>query len=114
MGDSFPLPCGRHHFFPRRSFNAALSSMASARSRFSRVFSSSSVLSRLASETSMPPYLAFQGNKLWGDGWVWSWFDKGNPLKTTSTDYKVDCHSCHVPAQATEWVYVQGYPALKQ
>jgi hypothetical protein len=45
---------------------------------------------------------------------VWSWFDKGNPLKTTSTDYKVDCHSCHVPAQATEWVYVSGYPLLKK
>ena len=29
-----------HHFFPRRSFKAALSSMASAKSRFSRVFSS--------------------------------------------------------------------------
>jgi len=54
------------------------------------------------------------GNKLWGDGWVWSWFDKGNPLKTTSTDYKVDCHSCHVPAQATEWVYVNGYLPLKR
>jgi len=59
MGDSFPLPRGRHHFFPNRSFNAALSSMASASSRFSRVFSSSSVFSRLASETSSPPNLAF-------------------------------------------------------
>lgn len=38
------------------------------------------------------------GNKLWGDGWDWSWFDKGNPLKTTSTDYKVDCQPCHAPA----------------
>src|ERR1700694_1561466 len=41
--DSFPLRRGRHHFFPKRSFNAALSSMASASSRFSRVFSSPSV-----------------------------------------------------------------------
>jgi hypothetical protein len=31
MGDSFPLPRGRHHFFPNRSFSAALSSMASAK-----------------------------------------------------------------------------------
>jgi hypothetical protein len=53
------------------------------------------------------------GNKLWGDGWGWSWFDAGNPTKTTSTDYKNDCQSCHVPAQATDWIYVQGYPALK-
>src|SRR5215472_18084496 len=30
------------------------------------------------------------GNRLWGDGWGWSWFDATNPLKTTSTDYKVN------------------------
>ena len=40
-GRQLPLGRGRHHFFPKRSFSAALSSMASARSRFSRVFSSS-------------------------------------------------------------------------
>jgi hypothetical protein len=53
------------------------------------------------------------GNKLWGDGWGWSWFDAGNPTKTTSTDYKVNCLGCHVPAQATQWIYVNGYPPLK-
>jgi len=52
-------------------------------------------------------------NKLWGDGWAWSWFDAGNPLKTTSTDYKKDCLACHVPAKSTDWIYVQGYPPLK-
>src|SRR5262245_47647502 len=41
------------------------------------------------------------GNKLWGDGWGWSWFDQGNPLKTISADYKVDCQPCHLPAQAS-------------
>jgi hypothetical protein len=45
MRDSFPLGRGRHHFFPNRSFSVALSSMASASSRFSRVFSSSNVFS---------------------------------------------------------------------
>ncbi|MEY9389581.1 hypothetical protein ABIF65_007821 [Bradyrhizobium japonicum] len=59
MGDSFPLGRGRHHFFPTRSFKAALSSMASAKRRFSRVFSSSRVFSRLASDTSIPPNFAF-------------------------------------------------------
>ena len=54
------------------------------------------------------------GNKLWGDGWGWSWFDAGNPTTTTSTDYKADCRGCHVPAQATEWVYVNGYPPLRR
>ena len=53
-------------------------------------------------------------NKLWGDGWAWSWFDVGNPLKTTSTNYKTDCLSCHMPAQATDLVYVGGYPPLHQ
>ena len=53
------------------------------------------------------------GKPLWGDGWGWSWFDAGNPTKTTSTSYKKDCLSCHVPAQATDWIYTSGYPALK-
>ena len=52
-------------------------------------------------------------NALWGDGWAWSWFDADNSLKTTSTNYKVECLPCHVPARATDWVYVQGYPPLE-
>jgi hypothetical protein len=43
-----------------RCARAALSSMAaSASSRFSRVFSSSSIFNRSASETSIPPNFAF-------------------------------------------------------
>jgi hypothetical protein len=57
---------------------------------------------------------AHPGNKLWGDGWGWSWFDAGKPLKTTSTDYKADCLSCHVPAQNTDWIYIQGYTPLRR
>lgn len=53
------------------------------------------------------------GNKLWGDGWGWSWFDASDPSKTTSTDYKTNCISCHIPARGSEWVYVGGYPALR-
>jgi hypothetical protein len=53
-------------------------------------------------------------NKLWGNGWGWSWFDAADPSKTTSTDYRINCLSCHVPAQASDWVYVGGYPRLKQ
>ena len=53
------------------------------------------------------------GNVLWGDGWGWSWFDAGNPTNTTSTNCRTDCLSCHVPAQATDWVYTSGYPTLK-
>jgi hypothetical protein len=55
----------------------------------------------------------YPGNKLWGDGWGWSWFAAAKPSKTTSTDYKTDCLACHVPAQASDWVYVDGYPPLR-
>lgn len=44
----------------------------------------------------------YTGNKLWGDGWGWSWFDAANPSKTTSTDYKTDCQPCHVPARHSD------------
>jgi Cytochrome P460 len=54
------------------------------------------------------------GHPLWGDGWGWSWFDAAEPSRTTSTNYKINCRSCHVPAQASDWVYVDGYPALKR
>jgi len=56
----------------------------------------------------------FPGNKLWGDGWGWAWFDATDPQKTTSTDYKTDCQSCHVPAQASDWIYTHGYPPLNR
>jgi Cytochrome P460 len=55
----------------------------------------------------------YPGNKLWGDGWGWSWFDADNPSKTTSTDYKANCLACHVPARSTDLIYVGGYPPLK-
>jgi hypothetical protein len=56
----------------------------------------------------------FPGNKLWGDGWGWSWFDATDPRKTTSTDYKTDCQSCHMPARASDWIYAHGYPVLSR
>jgi hypothetical protein len=55
-----PMTHPRHHkFFPTRSLSAALSSIRSANSFFSRRFSSSGALSRRASETSSPPNFAF-------------------------------------------------------
>lgn len=53
------------------------------------------------------------GSKLWGDGWGWSWFDADNPSTTTTSDYRAACLGCHVPAQSSDWVYVDGYPPLK-
>ena len=55
----------------------------------------------------------YPSNALWGDGWGWSWFDADNSTKTTSTDYRLNCKSCHVPAHATDWIYVDGYPPLE-
>lgn len=57
---------------------------------------------------------SYPDNKLWGNGWGWAWFDVATPLKTTSTDFQSDCLSCHVPAQETDWIYVDGYPELKK
>ena len=54
-----------------------------------------------------------QGNALWGYGWRWALFKSDAPDKQVATSFKKDCRGCHVPAKATEWVYVQGYPVLK-
>ena len=68
----------------------------------------------------------YPGNNTWGDGWGWSWFDAASPstpsLKlpfpgggvATSTDYRENCKACHQPAQATDWIYADGYPPLKR
>ncbi|HEX7362049.1 MAG TPA: cytochrome P460 family protein [Bryobacteraceae bacterium] len=53
------------------------------------------------------------GNQLWGEGWIWSWFNAADPFKTTSTSFNANCKGCHLPARQTDWVYTQGYPILK-
>jgi hypothetical protein len=53
------------------------------------------------------------GNPLWGEGWGWSHFDVAAPTETTATDYQSDCKPCHIPAQATGYIYTQGYPVLR-
>jgi hypothetical protein len=55
----------------------------------------------------------YPGNPLWGDGWGWALFKPDAPDKQVATDFKKDCLGCHIPAKATDWVYVQGYPVLK-
>src|SRR3546814_19722487 len=64
MLDSLPLSGGPHQFFAATSFSTALSSMASASSRLSRAFFSSSPFSLRACDPSMPPYLAFHPYRL--------------------------------------------------
>ena len=34
------------------------------------------------------------------------------PDKQVTTDYKKDRLGCHIPAKATDWAYIQGYPVL--
>ena len=57
---------------------------------------------------------SYPGNKLWGDGWGWAWFDKSDSKKTTTVDYKSECQTCHIPAKGSEWIYVHGYPSLNR
>ena len=55
----------------------------------------------------------FKDNKLWGDGWGWALFKADKPTRTVSEDYKSDCLPCHQPAKKDDWVYLRGYPDLK-
>src|SRR5262249_32069578 len=59
MSDSLSLDGGRHHFFDKRAFGAALSSIESAKSFCSFAFSVSNAFSFRASETSIPPNFDF-------------------------------------------------------
>ena len=54
----------------------------------------------------------FPDNPLWGDGWGWALFKPDAPARNVATSYKTDCLGCHVPAKATDWVYVEAYPTL--
>jgi hypothetical protein len=65
-------------------------------------------------------------NAVWGDGWGWGWFDAANPntpsrnlptkdgIPKATFDYRQNCKPCHTPAEATEWLFVDGYPPLKR
>ena len=68
----------------------------------------------------------YPGNNLWGDGWGWSWFDAANPStpsldlplkggsRATTTDYRANCKPSHLPAQASDYIYVGGYQPLRR
>jgi len=55
----------------------------------------------------------FGEDPLWGQGWGWALFLADEPTKNAATDYRGDCLGCHAPAQASDWVYTEGYPALR-
>jgi cytochrome P460 len=54
----------------------------------------------------------FPNNPLWGNGWGWALVKSDSPGTQVATDFKKDCLGCHIPAQNTDWIYVQGYPVL--
>ena len=56
----------------------------------------------------------FPDNPIWGDGWGWALFEAKDPTKNTTTNYDRSCIGCHLPAEKTDWIYLQGYPALKK
>lgn len=55
----------------------------------------------------------YKDTKFWGDGWDWSLYKSDAPDKQVAVSYKHDCQGCHIPAQKTDRIYVQGYPVLK-
>lgn len=60
-----------------------------------------------------PDERRFGDHLLWGDGWGWAYFGPGATEDTSTGNYAQECKTCHIPAQATDWVFVQGYPVLK-
>ena len=56
----------------------------------------------------------YRGNASWGDGWGWALFKPGDKKNNVSSDYKVDCLTCHVPAKDTDWIYTEAYPVLSK
>ena len=52
------------------------------------------------------------GSPLWQEGWGWALFKADAPGKNVATSFAADCQGCHLPARATDWVYLDGYPRL--
>lgn len=55
----------------------------------------------------------FPDNPNWGEGWGWALIKTGGDLGNVSTDYKVDCLGCHIPAKNNDWIYTEAYPVLQ-
>ncbi|MDR5900788.1 MULTISPECIES: cytochrome P460 family protein [Halomonas] len=49
----------------------------------------------------------------WGEGWGWALFKADAPEQNVSESFEGTCKGCHVPAQQTDWVFVEGYPTLR-
>lgn len=49
----------------------------------------------------------------WSNGWGWALFKADAPTQNVSESFEETCKGCHVPAQQTDWVFVEGYPTLR-
>ncbi|SCY08716.1 Cytochrome P460 [Nitrosospira sp. Nl5] len=56
----------------------------------------------------------FADNPVWGDGWGWALIKTDSSNRNTTTNYRAECLSCHMPAKNTDWIYVEGYPTLSK
>lgn len=54
----------------------------------------------------------FPGNPHWQAGWGWALFEAADPKTNVSEGFEQTCRGCHLPAQHTDWVFVEGYPTL--
>lgn len=59
----------------------------------------------------------FADNKAWGEGWGWALFTADDPETNQTKNWKGEgfnnCFGCHTPVKNTEWVYIEGYPAVR-
>ncbi|WP_116472607.1 cytochrome P460 family protein [Zobellella maritima] len=49
----------------------------------------------------------------WDKGWGWALYEAKDPSTNVSKGFAETCQTCHVPAEATGWVFIEGYPTLK-
>ncbi len=56
----------------------------------------------------------FTDNPLWGDGWGWVLYSSEDRTTPVTKSYQAECLGCHIPARETDWIYVEGYPVLKE
>jgi len=56
----------------------------------------------------------FKGSSHWGEGWGWALFEPSRPNINVSKGYTDSCLGCHMPSRENDWVFLQGYPALRK
>lgn len=60
----------------------------------------------------------FPDNKAWGEGWGWALFTAEDPDRNLTVNWKGtgfnNCFGCHTPARNTEWIYIDGYPTIRE